>query len=220
MTCQAIHELLPLFVESDLPRRKTERVRAHLAACAACRGLADEYRQSQQWLHAAPRPTIGGAALEGMRRAVWRRIEREPRPAPLWLAIERGWAALRRWASQPAIAAAAVFLVVLGSVALTRVGGLGGSRLGAQLDIDQEATLVEAANEDLAAAESPEDPESGSFLAAATPEEMAEGSESGDAEPIVEGAASNDMRIEIQTKDPDVRIIWFTPPASEPAAVE
>jgi hypothetical protein len=66
------------------------------------------------------------------------------------------------------------------------------------------------------ATEAPDDPE---ILAAATPDEWAEGSEPGEAEPTEETAASN-MRIEIQTKDPNVRIIWLTPPATEAATVE
>ena len=67
-------------------------------------------------------------------------------------------------------------------------------------------------------AEPAEDPE---LLAAATPEEMADGTENGqsEGEPVEENAASK-MRIEIQTQDPNVRIIWFTPAAAEAAAPE
>jgi hypothetical protein len=211
MTCPSIKALLPLSIEGDLPRRKAERVRRHLESCSACSTLANGYRQSQLWLRRAPGPTIGGATLEGMRRAVWRRIQEEPRPAPLRLAIERLWAALSRFAGQPAVALAAVCLVVVGSVALTRTSGLGGSRLGAQLNVEPETAFEEPAEES-ANAELSEDPEM--VLASATPEEMADSAETGEAEPTSEMAADK-MRIEIQTQDPNVRIIWFTPPASE-----
>jgi hypothetical protein len=214
MNCQSAQKVIPLLVEGDLPPRKAERVRRHVDSCLPCRGLCEEYRRSQQWLRASATPAIGGAPLERMRRTVWRRIETEPRPAPWWLAIERGWAALRRWASQPLVGAVAVSLVVLGSVTLTRMQGLGGSRLGSSLE--PEAALEESpadnGNGDL-----PDDPEM--MLAQATPEELAEGSEAGEAE-ASDDPASEAMRIEIQTKDPDVRIIWFAPPAAEPAAVE
>jgi hypothetical protein len=213
MTCQSIHQLLPLFVEGDLPRRKAERVRRHVGGCPGCRGLAEEYRRSQHWLRAAPGPTIGGATLDGVRRAFWQRLETEPRPAPLWLAIERAWAALQRWAGQPAVAVVAVCLVVMGSVALTRMRGLGGSRLGGQLDGEHEAAF-ETVQDESAASEMPDDPEM--VLAQAAPEEMADGVETGESEASQESAASK-MRIEIQTQDPNVRIIWFTPPAAEPA---
>ena len=210
MKCQVVQRVLPLFVDGDLPRGKSERVRQHLEGCPTCRGLSDEYRQSQRWLRASAVPAVGGEKLEALRRTVWRRLEREPRPAPLWLAIERGWMGLRRWAGQPAMAVAAMGLVVLGSVTLTRTAGVGGARLGAP-----QAPRDEVADDN--AADPPEDPDT--MLAVATSDELTEPAESGELEPTEESAASK-MRIELQTKDPNVRIIWFTPPAPEPAPVE
>jgi hypothetical protein len=206
MKCQGVARLLPLYVEGDLPRRKSERVREHLQSCLPCRCLCEEYRVSQQWLHASAGPAVPGEKLEAMRGAIWRRLEQQPRPSALWLAVERGWLALRRWAGQPSVAVAAVGLVVLGSLTWTRMSGLGGARLPAEVSREQS----DEANEPF------EDPE---ILAAATPDEWAEGSEPGEAEPTEETADHN-MRIEIQTKDPNVRIIWLTPPATEAAPVE
>lgn len=214
MKCQASQQLLPLFVEGDLPPRKSERVRRHLENCLVCRGLQEQYRASQQWLRASAHPTVAGERLEVMRRTVLRRIEVEPRPGRLWLAIERAGVALRRWASQPAVAVAAVGMVVLVSVTMTR--GLGGSRLGAQLELIEPQVQLEELIDD--GAETPDDPET--ILAAATPEEMADGTETGEAvanDGTEENAASK-MRIEIQTQDPNVRIIWFAPAAAEAAA--
>ena len=210
MKCQVVQQLLPLFVEGDLPPRKGARVRRHLDGCAACRGLGDEYRQSQHWLRASVPPAVSGERLELLRRAVWRRVQIEPPPAPLWLAVERGWAALRRWASQPGVAVAAVGLVMLGSVSLTRMAGVRGTRVGGVETAGAPAGLVDSW------ADPSEDPE---LLAAATADELPEGAEAGEAEPTEESAANN-MRIEIQTKDPNVRIIWLTPPATEAAPVE
>jgi len=211
MKCLAVQELLPLFVEGDLPRRKSERVRLHLEECLTCRGLQEQYRRSQQWLRATGHPPLDGERLETLRRAVWRRIENEPQPARLWLAVERAWSGLRRWASQPPVAVAAVGLVVLVSVTMTR--GLGGPRLGTPLDLGNPPALQES-GEESAAGEAADDPE---LLAVATPEEMADGTENGEADPVEETPASK-MRIEIQTQDPNVRIIWFTPAAAEAAA--
>jgi anti-sigma factor RsiW len=217
MSCQGIRELLPLFVEDDLPGRQARRVRRHLAGCSACAGVADEYRQSQEWLRASASPAPSGPALDMLRRSVWRRIEDEPRPAPLWLAIERGWAGLREWASRPAVAGMAVTLVVLGSLTLTRVGGLGITRLG---DPGLGVTPVGAPRLEPSTADEPvdepaEDPEA--FLAQATPDELGEGLETGEAEPGDLGASGSGMRIELQTQDPNVRIIWFSPPAAPSA---
>jgi anti-sigma factor RsiW len=214
MTCQAIQKVLPLFVEGELAPRKSERVRRHLAECLPCRGLCDGFRQSQQWLRTNADPTIGGASLEQMRRAVWRRIETEPRPSSWWLAVERGWASMRRWASQPLVGAVAVIFVVLGSVTLTRMEGMGGSRLGASL---QPETVLDESAADNTTADPGDDPEM--MLAQATPEELADGTEVGEPDGA-EDRGDDAMRIEIQTQDPNVRIIWFTPPASEPSSVE
>jgi len=93
---------------------------------------------------------------------------------------------------------------------MPRVSGLGGARLSVPAEVPREELAVDPANEPF------EDPSE--ILAAATPEELAEGSET-EAEPTEE-AASDNMRIEIQTKDPNVRIIWLTPPANEAAPVE
>jgi len=213
MKCQVSQRLLPLFVEGDLPPRKDARVRRHLEDCLTCRGLLEQYKRSQQWLRASAPPALAGEQLEALRQSVWRRLEREPRPAPLWLALERGWANLRRWASQPAVAVAAVGLVVLVSATMTR--GLGGSRLATPLDLTHELRPVEPAEE---SGQLPDDPE---FLAAATPEELAEGTETGESGMVdSEESPGSNMRIEIQTQDPNVRIIWFTPAAAESAAPE
>jgi hypothetical protein len=209
MKCQGVANVLPLYVEGDLPRRKDARVRRHLASCLPCRGLSEEYRRSQQWLHASAGPAVPGDQLEAMRRAVWRRLEEQPRPSRLSLAFERGWMALRRWASQPAVAVASIGLVVLGSLVMPRVSGLGGARLTVPVEVPREDVADEAATEPS------DDPE---ILAAATPEELAEGAEA-EADPA-EDTNSDNMRIEIQTKDPNVRIIWLTPPANEAAPVE
>jgi anti-sigma factor RsiW len=214
MTCRSAQATLPLFVEGDLPRRKAARVQRHLDDCVGCREIAAEFRRSQQWLHALPGPIVAGASLERMRRSVQRRLEAEPRPATWRLAIERGWAALRHWTSQPFFAAAALMIVVMGSVAVTHVEGLRGSRLGPGSNLASERAIETGSDE---SAELSDDPEM--VLAQATPEELADGNEGGEAE-AADQRAGDHMRIEIQTQDPNVRIIWFAPAASDPATVE
>lgn len=211
MTCTSVQALLPLSAGGDLPKRRAERVRRHLEVCADCAALSEAYRESRQWLRAAPGPSVGGAELEQMRRAVWYRIERQPPMPPLRLAVERFWSALRQFAGQPSVALAAVGLVVVGSVALTRTSGLGGSRLSTGLEVMPHPTPDDSV-EDNAGPEIPDDPEM--VLASATPKDMADGAETGEGEPGSEMIAEK-MRIEIQTQDPNVRIIWFAPPAPE-----
>jgi anti-sigma factor RsiW len=210
MSCPSIEKWIPLFVEGDLSERRTEKVRRHIEGCARCRSLTDSYRLSQRWLRSAPPLDVGGATLEGLRRSVWKRIGSEPAPSPAWRQIERAWAALRHWTAQPAMATLALFVVVTGSFALSRVTG---PALG-------PAAHHRLENQDPATSPASDESAAEPVLARASQEEGDEmDPASGDgAEP---GVASDDsMRIEIQTRDPDVRIIWFSPTEDRAPPVE
>jgi anti-sigma factor RsiW len=213
MSCKRIQKLVPLYVEGDLPRRKMERVRGHVATCLPCRAQLEGFRASQRWLHAAPTPEVTGADLDQLRRVVWRRIAAEPRRSALWVRVERAWASLRVFAAQPAAAAAAVFVVVLGSVALSRVGGFGASP-----GVHGETSGLVADDHFLAPAEEAivDEEDVTPLLAQASADEI-DGAETG-RESDETSAADNDLRIEIQTRDPNVRIIWFSPQQEQPAA--
>jgi Putative zinc-finger len=226
MSCDLAGKLVPLYVESDLSPRRMARVRRHLEGCLACRALLEEYRASQRWLHAARTPEIGGAALEGLRRAVWQRIAALPARSALERRLDRVWAGLRRWAAQPAMAALVVFAVVAGSLTLsgvTRPAGRAepgaaqqiGERAGHPGDglVGDDAWLGEHAPGD--GDDLPEP-----MLAQASFEDGAEDGEPGDrGDGDERGAASEAVPVEIQTRDPNVRILWFAP-AGDHAGVE
>ncbi|MGH9916676.1 MAG: zf-HC2 domain-containing protein, partial [Pyrinomonadaceae bacterium] len=50
MKCNQIEELLPLYVHSDLDRKRASAVAAHLAFCLHCRQITEEFEQAQQWM--------------------------------------------------------------------------------------------------------------------------------------------------------------------------
>ncbi|MBK7292515.1 MAG: zf-HC2 domain-containing protein [Holophagaceae bacterium] len=52
MTLHVLDQL-PFWVEGDLPSLETAQVEAHLARCSACREAADHLAQSQAWLREA-----------------------------------------------------------------------------------------------------------------------------------------------------------------------
>jgi hypothetical protein len=227
MSCDPISKLVPLYVEGDLPGRRAERVRSHLAECLSCRALLEGYRASQRSLHAAARgPEIAGSTLENFRRAVWRRIGALPPRSALGRQLDRAWAGLRHWAAQPAMAALVVFAVVGGSFALSRVTGPGGVTEmrgtapggAARGRAEETVTAEDNGGEERTAGES-DDP-SEPMLAQATFED-GEGAEGSGEAAGDEGTPSDDsLRIEIQTRDPDVRIIWFSPTEDHAAGVE
>jgi len=75
MTCNRVEKVLPLFVGRDLDPSRMASVAAHLAECERCRSLRVELASSRAWLEASPAPPIAQADYATMRRAVWRRIE-------------------------------------------------------------------------------------------------------------------------------------------------
>jgi hypothetical protein len=157
---------------------------------------------------------------------VWKRIAALPPRSALGRQADRAWAALRQWTAQPAMAALVVFVVVGGSFALSRVTGPAGGRpdlhTGGQLAggrYGDEALPSDEASAEEHAPGDGDDP--AELLAQASFDEGGEVGE-GAAEPASDEATASDdsLRIEIQTRDPNVRIIWFSPTGDHAAGVE
>ncbi|MBA3713440.1 MAG: zf-HC2 domain-containing protein [Pyrinomonadaceae bacterium] len=70
MNCRNIEQLLPLYVEGDLGADENSSVNVHLHSCAACRGISEEYRRSQDLLRLHTPPEFDAAFYAGIRRAV------------------------------------------------------------------------------------------------------------------------------------------------------
>ena len=101
MKCSRLEKWIALYVEGDLSRRKARRVEAHLAACDACRGLAEDLAASQAAFRSLGTEPLGAAVFDELRRGVLGRIGGETaRPKRRWL-----------WAGALASAATAAVLV-------------------------------------------------------------------------------------------------------------
>lgn len=109
MNCRRIAELIPLYVEGDLVERELGRVRSHVQDCAACRARLAEYEASQAWLRAAEPPDFDEAFVDTVRLGVMRELAASA-ATPL---VERlkMWFAPRRFAA--AIAALIVIFITL-----------------------------------------------------------------------------------------------------------
>ncbi len=95
MTCARACELLPLHIAGDLPAGRAAVVAQHLRTCAACRAQADEYAASRAWLQAGAQPMFADEFYNDIRAAVLRQIRQEgtpaaPQPAPFFASL-RGW---------------------------------------------------------------------------------------------------------------------------------
>jgi Putative zinc-finger len=91
MLCAHAEKLIPLFAGDDLPAREADALRLHLESCANCRRLAAEFEESREWLREFSAPPFDEATLDDMRDSVLRdlgRFENRSR-RPQWIVL--GW---------------------------------------------------------------------------------------------------------------------------------
>jgi Putative zinc-finger len=91
MNCTRIAKLIPLYTGGDLPPLQAEIVREHLRNCAQCNQIAAEYEESRDWLRALEAPQLDDAVFNDLRDGVHSEIRRtRSRPslfellAPVW----------------------------------------------------------------------------------------------------------------------------------------
>jgi Putative zinc-finger len=91
MNCTHIKRLIPLYVGGDLNTEKVAGVRKHIATCERCRVLVAEFEESQGWLRDFTSPQFDETVFENLRDAVREEIARvESRPSlfdlltPVW----------------------------------------------------------------------------------------------------------------------------------------
>jgi hypothetical protein len=91
MRCTHAEKLIPLLAGDDLPAREADALRRHLKSCGNCRRLAAEFEESRDWLRRLAAPQFDEAMLEGMRDSVLRDVGRIENRA-VWLQwIVPGW---------------------------------------------------------------------------------------------------------------------------------
>ena len=74
MRCTHAEKLIPLFAGDDLPAREADALRRHLKSCPNCRRLAAEFEESRDWLRGFAAPQFDEAMLDGVRSSVLRNI--------------------------------------------------------------------------------------------------------------------------------------------------
>ena len=203
MTCKRVEKALPLFVGRDLDPSRMASVAGHLVACEPCRSLQVELASSRAWLEASPAPPASEGDYATMRRAVWSRIETGA-GAGKGASARAGRLLL---ASSGALAAAFVAILVL--------------RARPQIPRETGRTAP-APREEVAMATPSAKPLEEPPSPPAPPKLFRHGP-SAPVRPAARGAESSVARIEFQTANPDVRIIWLvkkgeTAPAARPAS--
>ena len=78
MNCASAEKLLPLYARVDLDRSSHSAVAEHLESCANCRQLADEYKNLQSWIRLHEPPEFSEEFFAGIRQNVLREIGQRP----------------------------------------------------------------------------------------------------------------------------------------------
>ena len=98
MNCQQAEKLLPLYAGGDLEQKRELLVGAHVQTCATCAAEVDGFRTTALVLQELTPPAIGEDVYDEIRRQVWRRIEADssaryvPRLFAGWFQPRTAWA--------------------------------------------------------------------------------------------------------------------------------
>ena len=227
MNCQSVQELLPLYVSRDLDEDRVQLIAAHVHSCAACFDSAQEYDQMRELAHEFAPPAFSDAVYSGIRERVWQEIEREneSKPALLTQFVAGLFRPRFRWAVASAliVAAALVAFYLIADRANDRrpvalvppqalprtynaVATSSPADTGKVPRIHRPQTgkrTVPAPDRAPVVAETKNRQPSGETEAALNSNKVAE--------PGAGQSSEKVFRLEMQTKDPNIRIIWLTP---------
>jgi hypothetical protein len=235
LDCKRVEEWMPLYVEGDLDDPQASQVRAHTQTCEACGRLMADYESSQAWLRAEATPVFDDAFVDTVRAGVMREITAMRTRRPFGERL-RDWIAPRRFA----LVTATLMLIF---IALALFMYLSRPRVNHQNELtagQKTAPPVPERNESETAVvpdnvnsqpKRQTSPRRGPSLAKRAQRNSRRIEATHDnalaqaqtvAPPVAPidlgntAAASEErLRIEIQTADPNIRIIWFAPKPTE-----
>jgi hypothetical protein len=237
MNCKKIEELLPLYAGRDLEVKTATFVEAHLQTCAACAKAANEYDEAFQLTqHFAP-PVFSAGVYAGMRQRVLRELETKER-TPAWTPAIVGLFRPRlSWA------VASVLLIAFSLFALYIVMKRGSDRKDlANVPASRHKSDSQDNRQSLPSPENKREPfltavdqdgskkrrktivarmndrnaNSQNSLSARHQVPPRKLSEPAVLQPFDVNASGETIRVEMQTKDPNIRIIWFSQPNVKP----
>lgn len=216
MNCTQAEQLIPLYVGHDLPAEQAAAVSAHLEHCAVCQAVVAEFAASRNWLSAVGTLAFDEAVFDEMRAALRREITRAE-PQPGWLAkLTAYWQP--RFAT--AVTVALLLLLSLSFYAYQQrtaapkeapIAHAGENRK--QLEPAPRATPGVSDGHKLAVAR----PQLSSRRSVRRSSVTVRPKKAGDDAQMALKQAANQLaaremtRIELQTADPNIRIIWFAP---------
>ena len=239
MNCKQVEKLLPLYAGRDLDAQSVRLITAHVEACTECSAAAGEYLETRELLQEFAPPAFSEDVYAGIRQNVWRQIESETGTRSPWEAFVDLFRPRLAWAlATVVLIAVSVFGIYLvsnrlrGPQPIAKTGDGTNSTVQAKeqpLPSPKDETRVppvtpvETPGPRLAERRAPNRrthrnvvPRGQDSLAVAKsspsqtiytpldPDNAAESDQSSDND------SKNTLRMEIQTKNPNIRIIWFS----------
>ena len=232
MNCKQAEELLPLYAGRDLEEKRATLVTEHLQTCVTCARVADEYRESVQMTEQFAPPVFSEAVYAGIRQRVLREIETEAM-APAWSQTVASFFGPRvTWA----IASVLLIVVSVFAIYFMMNKGVDEQRWAIKPPAKAQPGTIEDSNsgsqrngspsvsgggkkQQLAGVSQPQRKRSRDTLADRLNTVPSQSSSLPEAMlfPHRDSAALvKTLRLEIQTNDPKIRIIWFVQQETKP----
>jgi hypothetical protein len=229
MNCRRIEELIPLYVGGDVDRRLSVEVQSHLKTCGGCAELAAEYLASRNWLSGAA-PEFDEALLADVKRGIISELENAKPQAGLFELMSE---TIARTLLRPAVAAG-LLLVVFGALTLWLYAEKQGPKPPTQAEVTEDKGVLERVAPDSDGDATPRAKEqprragvnhrpravgvssnrrqrSIGVTAEQAITQIAEAKNEAQSPSALALDSDGMLRIEIQTVDPNIRIIWFAP---------
>ncbi len=207
MTCARAKTLLALHVEGDLGIDESRAVEAHLAACAACASEIAAYERSQGFLREAGPAPFGERDYAEIRRAVRERLDDRAARSTL---VRRILIFLEGKRGAAVLVAAAGLLLVAGITMLPfRKHAPDTPRTAAA---HAQAEPLFPSKKDPAAVPAPASVALSGGAQTPFPSKQKGLGALAPTLPVQTAVASAVSRIELQTSNPNVRIIWLVGP--------
>lgn len=222
MNCRRIEESIPLYVEGDLAADKARTVAHHLLDCQSCAAVASDYRASQQLLKGYAPPDFSPAFFDGLREGVLREINKESRQPGF---IEM-LAARFNWNLALSAAMLALLFVATGAYLYLNRSGAGPEEqiANGQPDAEDKPSYDHSSSVGIPIEESPAPaPRKPRPRPRVNPARVVRGEPRTVVARVETKTVPRDeekLRIEIQTSDPNIRIIWFSSKSDEPLSSE
>jgi hypothetical protein len=213
-------------------------IAAHLQTCSACAAAATEYREMRKLIEGFAAPAFGDDVYAEIRKSVWQQIETESQ-APAFFEAVAGWFQPRIILT--AVAALLITVSVVGVYLLTEKQAVGpvianvpapvlppdhkpGASVGSAVPKPKTADTGQRQADVSKGQRKPDRrvaPDRGNALMAYSPDAQATtmqkktgalALQSADNLDLAPRGSEKTLRMEIQTRNPNIRIIWFAQP--------